>query len=666
MMSFSSGLLLLFVLITVITSLLFYSQLEIIAGVVHARWRRFTLQIAPTRPVTWLSPELKQSSSASPAPNTPKLPNVLIIVADDLGFNDLSDYSVDPDFFETRYGANTPNINSIKENGVNFAQSYSGHSTCTPSRTALFTGRFPTQTGVEFTAVPRFFSKFATRRRSKDAPQPVYNKHEEDNVPNLWDNDVIPRHVPILSDMLRHHGYKNYFLGKWDHGFGTHRSPLARGFDESLSFQMGASQYLKPNDPRLVAAKGVAFDTLLTSILSFYVQHNNGPMFEPDLYMTDYLAREASSLIYALGNRSDADADKPWYMHLAFNAPHNPFQALRTDYEAPELAHIPEGLPRIYAAMILALDRGVGQVLKALRDSNQHENTIVIFTSDNGGADYTSLPYVNSPLRGWKLTLFEGGIRVPMFLQWPASVAAGQAVNDRPVSHIDLVPTLLHAIRQRELEAEDLADDDKALETTFQVKVDGESLLPLIMPTLPNCRLPYYHSFHSSADKKRALFWRSGHYKALRYGDMKLQLAGRPNKVWFFHITQDPREENNLAETLFGISSNEDLHRYCRDAQHEAHDNEVLFASTDASSVNIVYAFNPNTTLTVKAPHPSTGPLDAHILSREMCSSYAKLVDLDAQQRPALWPALAEIPMCIDKTASQSCLLTDEYVVIPN
>ena len=151
--------------------------------------------------------------------------------------------------------------------------------------------------------------------------------------------------------------------------------------------------------------------------------------------MTDYLGDEAVRAINANRNR-------PFFMYLAFNAPHVPLQALKSDYDA--LPQINDHRLRVYGAMIRALDRNVGHVMSALKENGLDKNTLVIFTSDNGGANYIGLPNINRPYRGWKATFFEGGIHVPFFMRWPAKIAAGSKYN-LPIAHTDIFATVAAA-----------------------------------------------------------------------------------------------------------------------------------------------------------------------------------------------------------------------------
>jgi arylsulfatase A-like enzyme len=208
-------------------------------------------------------------------------------------------------------------------------------------------------------------------------------------------------------------------------------------------------------------------------------------------------------------------------MYLAFNAPHTPLQALKSDYDA--LPQIKDHRLRVYAAMIRSLDRNVGKVMEALKANGLDGNTLVIFTSDNGGAHYVGLPDLNKPYRGWKATFFEGGIRVPYFIKWPATLPGGARYAE-PVGHIDIFSTVAAA-------AGAATPADRVL--------DGVNLLPFIEGT-------------AQGRPHETLFWRSGDYRTLRDGDWKLQVSARPDKVWLFDLKNDPTEKNNLAASQPG------------------------------------------------------------------------------------------------------------------
>ncbi len=167
--------------------------------------------------------------------------------------------------------------------------------------------------------------------------------------------------------------------------------------------------YLEPKDPDAVNAPiHHSFDDFFWNNLPFHIQHNNGPYFSPNVYMTDYLSHETSSIIRTHTKVYESER-KPFFINLCYNAPHDPLQALKSDYDS--LSNISDHKARVYAAMIKSIDRGVGEVLDTLREVGEYENTIVMFTSDNGGAHYLGLDNINSPYRGWKATYFEGGVR---------------------------------------------------------------------------------------------------------------------------------------------------------------------------------------------------------------------------------------------------------------
>ena len=243
--------------------------------------------------------------------------------------------------------------------------------------------------------------------------------------------------------------------------------------------------------------------------MNYAASFNGGARFEPARYLTDYYTDEAVEVI-------EANRDRPFFLYLAHWAPHTPLQASREDYEA--LSHIENHRERVYAAMIRALDRGVGRVLDALEANGLEENTLVLFTSDNGGAGYIGLPDVNRPYRGWKMTLFEGGLHVPFFARWPARIEAGSEVS-APVHHFDLYATAAAAAGAR------LPDDRE---------VDGVDLLPFV--TGEAAGVPH-----------EALFWRSGASQTALVDGWKLNVSDPPGRSWLFDLRADPTERRDLS-----------------------------------------------------------------------------------------------------------------------
>jgi len=436
-----------------------------------------------------------------------RLPNIILIVADDLGYNDI-----------TLGGGGvangavpTPNIDSIAKDGANLSQSYAGNATCAPSRAAMLTGRYATRFGFEFTPVPAQFARLVGHSATTDHP-PIYHPELEKDVPAMADM-TVPATETTLPQMLKAKGYRTMMLGKWHLGETATSRPEARGFDEFLGFLAGASLYLPGGDTAGIDSRQDfdPIDKFLWANLPFAVVNNNGPKrFAPSKYMTDYLAEEASKAI-------DANKNRPFFLYLAFNAPHTPLQALKSDYDA--LPGIENHRLRVYAAMIRALDRGVGKVLETVKANGLDDNTLIIFTSDNGGANYIGLPDINKPFRGWKMTFFEGGIRVPFFMRWPAKLAKGTSFAGA-AGHVDIFATAAAAA------GADMPPDRK---------MDGVNLIP-------------YVTGQAQGAPHQTMFWRSGGYKVLLAGDWKLQVAENPKKSWMFNLKDDPTEKTNLAD----------------------------------------------------------------------------------------------------------------------
>lgn len=455
--------------------------------------------IQPTQKVVW------QQGPAS-APTGVRPPNVVFILADDLGFNDLTFNGGGV----ARGLVPTPNIDAIAKMGVTFTNGYAGNATCAPSRAAIMTGRFATRFGFEFTPTPAAFEKLVGTFHGAGLRRPIYHAEWEDELPPV-EQEAVPASEIMIPSVMKARGYHTLFFGKWHLGDTPDTRPNAKGFDEALGFMAGASRYGDSSDPNIVESRQDfdPIDKFLWANLPFAVQFNGGRRFTPSEYMTDYLADEAVEAIAANKNR-------PFFMYLAFNAVHTPLQALKADYDA--LPQIKDHRLRVYAAMVRALDRDVGKVLAALKAQGLDNNTLVIFTSDNGGANYIGLPEINRPYRGWKATFFEGGIHVPFFMKWPGVLPAGTKY-DAPVAHIDIFATAAAAAGAN-------LPADRVM--------DGVNLIPFV-------------SGKAAGRPHEILFWRSGPYKTLLDGDWKLQVSEHPKKTWLFDLKSDPTEHHNLA-----------------------------------------------------------------------------------------------------------------------
>ena len=459
----------------------------------------------PNREVTWAVPSDNGANKWSTSGTRP--PNIILIVADDLGYNDI-----------TLNGGGlakgtvpTPFINSLAQQGANFETSYSGNATCAPSRAAIMTGRYPTRFGFEFTPTPKEFMKVIGHYKG---PNQLYDaiyhaEREKDLIP--YETMGLPRSEITMAKMLQGQGYRTLHVGKWHLGDAPEFRSHVHGFDEALSFQHASSLYLPENDPNVVNAQQSfdIIDRFQWAAGSFGIRFNGSEPFKPKRYVTDYLTDEAEKAI-------EANRKQPFFLYLAYTAPHTPLQATQEDYAA--LSHIEDHTLRVYAAMVRNLDRNIGRVLQTLKDKGLDDNTLVIFTSDNGGAHYVGLDGLNKPYRGWKATFFEGGIRVPLFMRWPAGIPKG-VKPQLPVNHMDIFTTVA-AVTGAKVPADR--------------PIDGINLLPQIS---------------KPADKGpgRTLFWRTDTYRVIRKGDWKLQVTQNPKKDWLYDLAVDPTEQNNLA-----------------------------------------------------------------------------------------------------------------------
>ncbi len=327
----------------------------------------------------------------SPAAVSADPPNLIIILTDDQGYADVG--------FNGSTEIPTPNIDRIANNGVRFTRGYVTHAVCAPSRAGLITGRYQ--------------DRFGASRNPLFAPK--------DSTMGL------PLSEQTLADALRQAGYTSSIIGKWH--LGAHKSlyPLQRGFDEFYGFLSGGHHYFPDmwniSDKTEASAQWDGYRTR--------IMRNNGRVNEEE-YLTDALSREAVDFV-----RRHAD-NTPFFLFLSYNAPHTPLQA--TEEYLSRFEHIEDERRRTYAAMISAVDDGVGALLDTLDELDLQENTMIYFLSDNGGPTYDNTAD-NTPLRGTKGTFYEGGVRVPFAMQWPAAVPEGIDFH-HPISSLDIFATI--------------------------------------------------------------------------------------------------------------------------------------------------------------------------------------------------------------------------------
>ncbi|MCB1647512.1 MAG: sulfatase-like hydrolase/transferase [Pseudomonadales bacterium] len=490
-----------------ITGVLWVNRIELLLTFVEQRASAKLSQ--PYREVAW------QQGPAKAAPaTTGRPPNIVFILGDDMGYNDISTFGGG-----IAGGAiKTPSIDELASQGAVYEQSYAGNATCAPSRAMLMTGRYPTRTGFEFTPTPAGMAPVITMisgAMNNGLPPVATNQSElAGEIPD-FEMQGLPSSEVTIAEVLKARGYYTAHIGKWHLGRGPGFTPNDQGFDDSLL--MESLLYLPKDHPDVVNAP-LSFDPIdkfLWASSRYSASFNSGGLteaerFMPGGYLTDYWTDEAVKVIRANKHR-------PFFLYLAHWGVHSPLQATKEDYEA--VGDLKPHRLRVYAAMMRALDRSVGKINQTLEEEGLADNTIVVFSSDNGGPGYIGLPDINSPFRGWKLTNFEGGLRVPLFIKWPGKIAPGTRVN-KPVAHIDLMPTLAAAA-------------GAALPQGLQI--DGVNVVPLATGEAG----PAWH--------RDTLFWQSGHYRVVRQGDWKLQVSENPKKSWLYNLAEDPTEQINRA-----------------------------------------------------------------------------------------------------------------------
>ena len=392
-------------------------------------------------------------------------PNVIHIVADDLGWKDLG--------FQGATDIRTPNLDRLAREGARFEQFYV-QPMCTPSRAALLTGRYPMRYGLQTLVIP-----------------------SKGTYGLSTDEYLLPQ---VLADA----GYQTAIIGKWHLGHADRRYwPRQRGFDYAYGAVLGEIDYFTHD------AHGVTD-----------WQRDNEPVKEEG-YVTTLLGDDAVRFV-----EKQQDKEKPFFLYLAFTAPHAPYQA--PDEYLERFRDIPDKTRRVYAAMISSLDDQVRRVVEALDRTGQRDNTLIFFHSDNGGTrdarltgegKVESIPCDNGPLRGGKGDLYEGGTRVPAFANWPGQIAPGTVI-EAPVHVVDILPTLASLGG---------ASTDKCL------PLDGIDMSAALLGNGRPTRTEVVYNI----EPFRA---------AIREGDWKLVWRTLlPAKAELFNIAEDPNESRDLA-----------------------------------------------------------------------------------------------------------------------
>ncbi|HSH82294.1 MAG TPA: sulfatase-like hydrolase/transferase [Herpetosiphonaceae bacterium] len=407
-------------------------------------------------------------------------PNFIVFVSDDQGYGDLSCMGA-TDF-------RTPHLDRLASSGARFTSWYASSPVCSPSRASLLTGRYPGNAGV----------------------RSILRGHRTASG--------LPPFVPTLATALKQCGYRTAHFGKWHLGSGAGNRPHEHGFDETFGFLAGCVDYYSHIFYFDMNMGGPGNNP------THDLWHNNQETYCNGRYLTSLITERAVDYV-----REAAKADEPFFMYVAYNAPHYPMHAPET-----YLDRFPD-LPwdrRIMAAMLSAMDDGVGEIVAELERQGIREQTAIFFQSDNGPSrearnwlDGRSDPYYGGScglLKGHKLSLFEGGIRVPAIMSWPERIPAGQ-VLDEPAIAMDVFPTFLQAA----------GGDSGAYE------LDGVDLLPLLA--------------QGGLPPERNLFWEMGGQTAARRGPWKLVLNGQlvegvppEDEVHLADLETDMAEQHNL------------------------------------------------------------------------------------------------------------------------
>ncbi|QET01626.1 MULTISPECIES: sulfatase family protein [Cupriavidus] len=392
-------------------------------------------------------------------------PNLIFILADDLGYADLGCTGA-----RDRHGRPadvSPNLDRMASEGVRFTRGYANSAVCSPTRFALATGRWQYRL-----------------RGGAEEPLPTVSADKVLGLP--------PSH-PTLASLLAGQGYRTALFGKWHLGYPPHFSPRQSGYQTFYGFHAGGNDYFAHCNPRGQPD----------------LWQDETPIDEAG-YLTDMLSRKAAAWI------GEQPRDQPFLLSLHYSAPHWPWLTRDDHAESARIAgvgkHLDGGSLETYQRMIHHMDEGIGWVLEALAQAGLSDDTLIVFTSDNGGERFSN----NWPFVGQKMDLLEGGIRVPLLARWPRAIAPGR-VSDAPNLTMDWTATLL---------------DAAGVAPHPSYPLDGVSLLP--------------HLRDGTAMPARNLCWRMKHrmQRALIHGDWKyLQVDGNE---YLFNLDADPRERANL------------------------------------------------------------------------------------------------------------------------
>lgn len=433
-------------------------------------------------------------------------PNVVMIIVDDLGKEDIALYNPN--------GIQTPNINRLADEGVLFSNAYSSCSVCSPSRAGLFTGRYQQRFGFERQPMNQYarnkMEYFIVDHLINTEPMRLISTMSKVTKEEI-SKQGIPNEEILISEIMQSNGYSTGICGKWHLGHNDPFRPNERGFDFHYGFYEAFTLYAPVNSEGIIDYRHEYFankhiwrqkrkETCAIRV--------NDSIVKEEEYLTFSIAKQSIQFI-------EDNKDEPFFLVTAFSAPHTPFQVPVEYYNL--FSHIEDENKRVYYGMIAALDDGVGMITSALDSMGLADNTLIIFCSDNGGATYTKATE-NGSLKAGKFSQFEGGVNIPMIINWGDKLNDGR-VYSKPVCLLDLFPTIASSADIR-------VPDDRPY--------DGVNLLPFL-----NMDDESPHEY---------LYWRTEFNRAIRNNEWKLIWNVRDKLVFLYDLKSDKPEGNNVAD----------------------------------------------------------------------------------------------------------------------
>ncbi len=446
-------------------------------------------------------------SNISQQTDTTSRPNIILILADDLGKYDISLYG--------HPIVRTPNIDRLAKSGARFEQGYVSASVCAPSRAGLLTGRYQHRFGFASQTQENYLDNrlqyYGMNAFIDSYPWKIKRMDKVPNAEAMAKQGLPPSEITI-GDALKAKGYKTALIGKWHLGKNKGQTPCDFGFDYQYGFYASHSLFIPENTKGYVDQKNendwtdqYIWEGQREGV---HAVRRNCQIIQEDRYFTDAISEEAIQFI----NKNE----QPYFMYLPFNAPHTPLQASEKDVAIYK--EVKDPIKRIYYAMITSLDRAIGNILDEVERKGQTDNTLIFLLSDNGGATYTHTTD-NDPLEGGKMTAFDGGLQIPFIMKWPEKVPANQAF-DEPVISLDIFQTCLSAAN---------------ITTPLNRKIDGLDLMNIV-------------NGETESFTTRDLFWNSGDMTTVLDFPYKLIHMKERQQTMLYKIDTDPYEESNLVD----------------------------------------------------------------------------------------------------------------------